>query len=157
MVKTDHGIEIKLIDFSDSCIINDMRMREQHLCGTLPYSPLECSKNSKNHREAGIDKKSIDYWSVGIVLSEIYFGSIPLSYSACLAKDIHALWSTEFLYLARSTNRKGTNNISIGFQLLNLMLVQVDHNKRYPLEKAKKVIQLLENYYSEILSHFIEV
>ena len=39
MVDTTRGIQIKLIDFSDSWIIGEEKANEK-LCGTLPYSPL---------------------------------------------------------------------------------------------------------------------
>ncbi len=54
MVDTSHGVSLKLIDFSDSWICNEKE--NVKLCGTLPYSPLESSKNSKSHLQIGIDK-----------------------------------------------------------------------------------------------------
>ena len=48
MVDTSNGIQLKLIDFSDSWFINE-KVTDQKLCGTLPYSPLETSKNNKNY------------------------------------------------------------------------------------------------------------
>ena len=68
MVDTSGKISLKLIDFSDSSIINE-DVEDQRLCGTLPYSPLESSKSFlKKHKIKGINNKEIDYWSVGILL-----------------------------------------------------------------------------------------
>lgn len=47
MVDTSRGISLKLIDFSDSSICEEKS--DAKLCGTLPYSPLESSKNSKKY------------------------------------------------------------------------------------------------------------
>ena len=39
MVDTSNGLQLKLIDFSDSWFINE-KINDEKLCGTLPYSPL---------------------------------------------------------------------------------------------------------------------
>ena len=46
MVDLKNGLEIKIIDFSDSTTLEE-DCSEIHLCGTLPYSPLECSNKCK--------------------------------------------------------------------------------------------------------------
>ena len=46
----------------------------KYLGCTLPFSPLECLKTS----EKGFNKKEIDYWSICLVIHEIFFKRQPL-------------------------------------------------------------------------------
>ena len=106
---------IKLIDFSDSMIIESggMEVKEggNKLYSTISYSPLECSRTSKEHLDKGLDKKQIDFWSVGIIICEILNGYMPISYSSSLYKDIHTLWPSEFLTIGDFRNKKGIDFI----------------------------------------------
>ena len=104
LVDTSKGIQLKLIDFSDSWFINENHNNEK-LCGTLPFSPIETSRHNKSFEENGINKPSIDYWSVGIIIYEIFYGSLPLTFSPCMAKDIHSLWKNEFLSIVKGQKK----------------------------------------------------
>ena len=65
---------IKLIDFSDSMIIepgpwlDEIISKKYKIYSTIMYSPLECSRSSKNHKEKGLNNKAVDLWSVGVIL-----------------------------------------------------------------------------------------
>lgn len=54
LVDLSQNIRLKLIDFSDSWFMGDCSMEK--LCGTVPYSPLESSKNCKKYEKEGINK-----------------------------------------------------------------------------------------------------
>ena len=114
LIDLSKGIQLKLIDFSDSWWVNS-KIAHEKLYGTLPYSPLESSNNCKKYELDGISKPEIDYWSVGILLHEVFCTGLPLSYSACMAKDIHSLWFNEFLYTCRFRRSCGLKLIQGGF------------------------------------------
>ena len=65
---------IKLIDFSDSMIVepgpwlDEILSKKYKIYSTIMYSPLECSRSNKLHKEKGLNNKVIDLWSVGVIL-----------------------------------------------------------------------------------------
>lgn len=46
----------------------------------------------------GINRKEIDYWSVGVTIYEVFFRKLPVSFSRAFLVDITSTWKTELLF-----------------------------------------------------------
>jgi len=75
-------------------MLQNVKSDSPKLFSTPLYCPIETSTLHDKHKEIGIDKKEIDFWSIGILLYEIFHGCVPISYSSLTSKDILTLWPT---------------------------------------------------------------
>jgi serine/threonine protein kinase len=88
---------LKLIDYSDSMVIDEKHRLEvvsgsYKVYSTPAYCPLESSTFNEKYEQQGLINPKVDNWSLGVVLFEVLNGYLPISYSTCTTKDIHALW-----------------------------------------------------------------
>ncbi len=65
----DDNFNVKLCDFGWSCFLNNTRYRTS-VCGTYEYMSPEIVKEKRHD-------KSVDIWSLGILLFEMLHGSPP--------------------------------------------------------------------------------
>lgn len=101
MLDTSGSVPVlKIIDMSDSMVIGDELMLQNikeeklKLFSTPLYCPIETSTLHSEHKEIGFNRPEIDFWSVGILLYEIFHGTIPASFSSFTSKDLLTLWPT---------------------------------------------------------------
>lgn len=149
---------LKLVDFSDSIAINggDKEVISGNLkvFSTPAYCPLESSIFHVDYLKQGLKNPEIDYWSVGVILYEIFNNKIPISYSTSTTKDIHALWTYEFnenISLYRNINMPNILNI---INILTSQLVRIKQADRISLEKVLAGLLISYSYFKNIKEIF---
>jgi serine/threonine protein kinase len=92
--KTGIAPTIKIIDFGDSALSSDVFNGTGSPSGlgcSAPYSPIECLMDM----EEGFNRREIDYWSVVLIIYEMFFSRLPFYFNRKILNDLVDGWSRE--------------------------------------------------------------
>ena len=85
-----------------------------------------------------------------MLLHEFFYGFFPLSYSYSMAKDIQALWSSEFLYIPRPLKKRGLSAIQSIIHLITYLMIQIKQKNRLDSSKTYSILGIVEEYQKKI-------
>lgn len=83
-------------------------------------------------KEESYNNKAIDLWSVGVILHEMFFQKIPMTYSKSFATDIYRGWKMpdEFSIFPNLYKKSGMGLLSLVVSLISQRAICVKQSER---------------------------
>ena len=86
-----------------------------------------------------------------MIVYEVFFRKLPLSFSRVFHLDIAASWKSELLLSVNQREKYGLAVVEDIVTILCVKMLKIEQEKRMQLETALAILQLLETYVKTLI------